>query len=318
MGARRDSVSPARFMSLGVPLPPLVEQRRIVARVDAIAARVAEARRLRDESKTEAEALQRSVFRSIFAGGVSFASLTDVPATVTLSTLRAYKNNINRGRQADVRESIRNETTGSLQMPSHWAIVRFDELCSLITDGTHNTPTYTDEGMPFLSAQNVKPYRFMPFPHRKVSVADYEKYTASVQAEQGDILMTRVGAMIGEAAVIDQPLKFAFYVSLCLLKPLHQFVSVEYLVHWLNSPSGVAAARGNTLGHGHSQGNLNLNLIRGFQVPFPPLDEQRRIVAHLDALQAKLDAARAEQSATATELDALLPSVLNRAFAGEL
>jgi type I restriction enzyme, S subunit len=41
-------------------------------------------------------------------------------------------------------------------------------------------------------------------------------------------------------------------------------------------------------------------------------------VAHLDALQAKLDAVRVEQAATAAELDALLPSVLNRAFACEL
>ena len=41
-------------------------------------------------------------------------------------------------------------------------------------------------------------------------------------------------------------------------------------------------------------------------------------MAHLDALQAKLDAVRAVQSATAAELDALLPSVLNQAFAGKL
>lgn len=49
-----------------------------------------------------------------------------------------------------------------------------------------------------------------------------------------------------------------------------------------------------------------------------PTSEQRRIVAHLDALQAKADALRALQSETAAELDALLPSVLNQAFAGKL
>ena len=49
-----------------------------------------------------------------------------------------------------------------------------------------------------------------------------------------------------------------------------------------------------------------------------PLPEQRRIVAHLDALQAKGDALKALQSESAAELDALLPAVLAKAFAGEL
>jgi type I restriction enzyme S subunit len=50
----------------------------------------------------------------------------------------------------------------------------------------------------------------------------------------------------------------------------------------------------------------------------PALAEQRRIVAYLDSLQAKADALRALQAATAAELDALLPAVLAKAFAGEL
>jgi type I restriction enzyme, S subunit len=49
-----------------------------------------------------------------------------------------------------------------------------------------------------------------------------------------------------------------------------------------------------------------------------PLDEQRHIVAYLDGLQAKLKALRELQSQTQVELDALLPSVLDRAFKGEL
>ena len=56
-------------------------------------------------------------------------------------------------------------------------------------------------------------------------------------------------------------------------------------------------------------------------IPFPAdlsFAEQRRIVAHLDALQAKADALRALQTETAAELDALLPVVLAKAFAGEL
>ena len=54
------------------------------------------------------------------------------------------------------------------------------------------------------------------------------------------------------------------------------------------------------------------------ELPVPPLPEQRRIVAELDALQAQVDALKRLQAETAAELDALLPAILDRAFKGEL
>ncbi len=63
---------------------------------------------------------------------------------------------------------------------------------------------------------------------------------------------------------------------------------------------------------------LNLADLRTVPVPLPPLDEQRRIVAHPDSLQAQSDAIRAAQVETQKEFDALMPSVLAKAFAGEL
>ncbi len=56
----------------------------------------------------------------------------------------------------------------------------------------------------------------------------------------------------------------------------------------------------------------------GYQIPLPPLSEQRRIVEYLDSLQGKVDALKGLQEESATELEALLPSVLDKAFKGEL
>jgi type I restriction enzyme S subunit len=158
----------------------------------------------------------------------------------------------------------------------------------------------------------------MPEVHRKVSLDDYAGYTRHTKPEKGDVLMTRVGAMIGEAAMIDRDLDFAFYVSLCLIKPRRDRVHTPYLVHWLNSPFGAAAAKENTLGKGHSQGNLNLKLIREFMVPLPPIDEQVRLTKRLDDVQAQITEIRTIQSQTASELDSLMPSILDKAFCGEL
>lgn len=63
---------------------------------------------------------------------------------------------------------------------------------------------------------------------------------------------------------------------------------------------------------------INQARIGQFEIVVPPLTEQRRIVAYFDGLQAKVDALKKLQTETAAELDALLPSVLDRAFVGAL
>ena len=67
-------------------------------------------------------------------------------------------------------------------------------------------------------------------------------------------------------------------------------------------------------------GNIGISAttLKTIPVPVPPISEQRRIVAYLDGLQAKVDSLKALQAKTAAELDALLPSVLDKAFKGEL
>ncbi len=61
-----------------------------------------------------------------------------------------------------------------------------------------------------------------------------------------------------------------------------------------------------------------MKTIRQLRLPVPPLNEQRQIVAYLDNLQSRIDKLRRLQSETQKELDALMPSILDKAFKGEL
>jgi type I restriction enzyme, S subunit len=68
MGDRRRRLQPGRFLSFQVGLPPVDEQRRIVAKIDAVAARLDEANRLRQEVQNDADALLHSVFHRLIQG----------------------------------------------------------------------------------------------------------------------------------------------------------------------------------------------------------------------------------------------------------
>lgn len=200
------------------------------------------------------------------------------------------------------------------ELPKAWEWVQMTNICIQITDGTHQTPKYVSVGRPFLSAQNVKPFKFMPTDHRLVSQDDFDILRKNRIPEKGDVLLTRVGAMIGEAAVIDCDFEFAFYVSLALLKLSRPNVNSDFIVLWLNSPLGTSVSIKNTLGRGVSAGNLNLSLIRNFLIGLPPLAEQHRIVAKVDELMALCDQLKARLAAANQLQQKLADGMVERAI----
>lgn len=200
------------------------------------------------------------------------------------------------------------------EIPEHWVWCNLDDICFNITDGTHQTPQYTKSGRMFISAQNVKPFRFMPEVHKFVSEEDYQIYIRNRKPEKGDLLIGRVGAGIGETAVIDQDLDFCIYVSVALVQPFKEYINSDYLAQVFNSPYGVRYAKGNISSKGGSAGNFNLGRIRSFQIPLPPQHEQEQIVAKLEELMAFCDGL--EQSIKESQVynEKLLQQVLREAL----
>lgn len=178
------------------------------------------------------------------------------------------------------------------EVPDNWVWVRFQDCCRTLTCGYASTPKYVsqEDGKPFLSAKNIKPYRFMPERHNYIEKDLYDKLRTTCKPEKDDILLTRVGAGIGEAAIIDTDLEFAIYVSLTLIKLVNnRLLYNKYILYWLNSPIGIEAAHKNTYGKNASQGNLNVNNVRNYLVPIPPFAEQHRIVNKVEKLMAEID-----------------------------
>ncbi len=161
----------------------------------------------------------------------------------------------------------------------------------------------------------------------KVSLANLkfgtlnESELAKTRLTQGDILVVRTNGsrdLVGRCAVVPglpEVMSFASYMirlrcnqemiySNFLQLVLHQQRTAGDLIDFARTTAG--------------QYNVSLGRLRNTKIPIPPLTDQRRIVAYLDGLQTKVDELRRLQAATQKELDALMPSILAKAFAGEL
>ena len=139
-----------------------------------------------------------------------------------------------------------------------------DGLVEIVTDGTHYTPTYVDEGIPFLSAINVKENCFNPTAGYKfISKEEHFQLCKRVHPKQGDILLRKVGVGPRWACVIPtNAFDFSIFVSVALIRSK---INPYYLATYLNSKYGqLQLLRFNK---GISQPDLHLEDIRKTIVP---------------------------------------------------
>ena len=272
-----------------LPLPPLAEQKRIVAKIEELLPYIDRYEkawsRLEDFNKRFPVDMQKSILQMAIQGKLVEQRSEEGTGEELYQQIQAEKQKLIKEGKIKKEKPLPeiSEDEIPFDIPESWKWCRLSEICN-VTDGTHQTPHYVEKGRPFISAQNIKPYRFMPEIYRCVSEEDYLNYNKNVSPEKGDILMTRVGAMIGEAAIINVDMEFSIYVSLTLIKCYQKNFDMSYLLHVLNSPHGRKLEEKKTLGKSASQGNLNLVFIREFLIPLPPLAEQKRIVAKLEEI----------------------------------
>ncbi len=283
----------ASVLNVPFPLPPLVEQKRIVAKIEELLPYIDRYEqawsKLEKFNSRFPEDMKRSLLQYAIQGKLVEQRSEEGTAEELFEQIQEEKQRLITEKKIKKEKQLPEITDEEkpFDIPESWKWARFSELCSVLTCGYASTPTYVDKenGKPFISAKNVKPYKFMPEDHNYISNELYEKLTQNAKPEKGDILLTRVGAGIGEAAIIDVEWDFAIYVSLTLIKLVDvKLVDNRYILYWLNSPIGVASAKKNIYGKNASQGNLNVKNVRDFLVPLPPLAEQKRIVEKLELL----------------------------------
>jgi type I restriction enzyme S subunit len=263
------AIRPSDVLNFEIPLPPLTEQRRIVAHIESLAARVNEAQRLREEASEGREALLHSAMRQIF--------------------------------KADGTKIVPLETT-----------------CAAIIDNLHSNPDYSgDCVVPCIRSSDVGWGELFLETARKTSEAEFTRRTVRGEPAENDIVLVREGGGTGKAALVEKHHRFSLGQRVMMLRPDQSVVLPKFLLYQILSPF-IYDEQIIPLSKGSASPHLNIGALRKFKFILPPLDEQRRIVAYLDGLQAKVNALRGLQSQTQEELDALLPSVLDRAFKGEL
>ena len=160
------------------------------------------------------------------------------------------------------------------EIPEDWDVQPLSKLSTYINDGTHHTPTYTRDGIPFYSVENVSANDF--YNVKYISEEEHKKLIKRCKPEKGDILMTRIGTL-GVTRVIDWEVDASIYVSLALIK-LRQEVRPEYVYSFSKSSIFKQEVEKRSLVNATPQ---KINMIEIGQVPilFPKNEEEQTAIA---------------------------------------
>jgi type I restriction enzyme, S subunit len=302
-------------------LPPLPEQKRIVARVDQLMALIddleAKQTKKRDlstrftnaslEALTTAEspedfdaAWQRVVEnfpiaidraekvaelrRTLLDLGLR-ARLTRATASAEPATQLLGRLRAERVAARGVVSKCETVQTKPFVLPASWAWARLDELWRSVTDGDHQPPPKSESGVAFLTIGNMSAGG-LNFSESRFVSEDYFRSLDELRVPaRGDLLYTVVGSY-GIPVPVETERPFCVQRHIAILKPLPS-TNVAFLRYAMQSDFVYRQAQAGVTGI--AQPTVGLGVLRAFLIPVPPAEEQSRIVAKIEHLMKLCD-----------------------------
>ena len=317
-GVGISNMSGKALASIPIPLPPLAEQKRIVAKVDELMALCDRLEAQQQERETRHAALARASLAR-FADAPTPANLPFLfhpsyaipPAALRKSILTlAVQGKLVPQDPNDEPVALTSDEPGEdvpHDVPSNWRWVRLAELAQFINgDRSKNYPSKSfrvADGVPFINAGHLS--------NGDVSLADMDYITeehfdrlGGGKVQKGDVLYCLRGSL-GKCAVVSSITRGAIASSLLIVRP-RETILVSFLYDYLVSPLGGLMIT--KYDNGSAQPNLSAANVKKYFLPLPPLVEQRRIVAKVEQLMTLVDALEtqlAASRATAAESERL-------------
>jgi type I restriction enzyme S subunit len=332
--AGQDGVRKELLDNYPVFVPPLNEQRRIVANIEALKAR---SQRVKEELEAIAPLLdqfRQSVLAAAFRGDLTAdwrEKNPDVePASVLLERIRAE-----RRRRWEEAELEKMKAQGKMpkddkwkekykepesvddsqlpELPNSWCWAPVELISTKVVDGVHKKPNYVDDGIPFVTVKNLTAGSGISFDEIKyVSPEDHEEFVKRTNPERGDILISKDGTL-GVVRVVQTDRVFSIFVSVALVKPVTYKMS-DYLEFAFSAPQMQRQMLGTGIGLMH----IHLKDLRRYAVPVSPLIEQEEIVNRINKHLRTIEKISLNVDSNQKNCDQLDRSILAKAFRGEL
>ncbi len=317
-GAAQPNISPKEIAEFEIPLPPLPEQRRIVARIEELFSHLDAGVSALRHAKAQLQRYRQSVLAAAVTGQLTQAWREQHPDTESGEELlkRILKDRREQwSGRGKYKEAPPLDVRDLPEVPGSWLWATTAQIFTEIKDGTHDTPKYHASGIPFITQKHIKPQGLVFDDYKFISQADHDHFYTRSNPEEGDILISMIGVNRGQSCVVPSTEVFSIK-NVGLFKPHRVLTNVKFLQASISSlPSQKRLLKRSK---GGAQPFVGLNELRTWALPLPPLDEQHQIVAEVEARTTAIDHLEAELDRQITRSNRLRQSTLASAFRGAL
>ena len=271
-----------------IPLPPLAEQKRIVAKIEELLPYIDRYEKawskLEDFNKRFPGDMQKSVLQMAIQGKLVEQRPEEGTGEELYRQIQAEKQSLIKSGKIKKEKPLPeiSEDEIPFDIPDSWKWVRIGSIAKKVTDGTHHSPPNTNHGeFMYVTAKNIKESGVVLSGITFVSKTIHDEIYSRCNPEQGDVLLIKDGATTGVVTVnnIEQP--FSMLSSVALIK-VSKSLCAWYLVYALRSNLFYKAIRSQMKGTGITR--ITLKQIEPMLIPLPPLAEQKRIVQKLEEI----------------------------------
>ena len=281
-----------------VPLPPLAEQKRIVAKIEELMPLVEEygkkEERLSSLDVEFPDALRKSILQQAIQGKLTKRDPADEPASELLRRIRSTRNQLQKNKAAKKCQATEDidESETPFDLPEKWTWAKLGWITQKV--GAGSTPqggaaVYVPNGIKFLREQNVHDDGLHLSAVVFIDEKTHQQMAGSIVHPQ-DILMNITGASIGRNALVADNFDEANVNQHVLIIRLVDKALRLYLHYCLCAPFVLNQMFSKQIG---DKPGLSAKKVENFLVPLPPLAEQQRIVARVDELLAMCDELKA-------------------------
>ncbi len=194
-------------------------------------------------------------------------------------------------------------------LPKGWEWKKLGKIAKLQNGFAFKSKLFVNDGLPIVRIKNIKNEKVLLDDVVYFNVEDYGKKLDSYQIKKNDILIAMSGATTGKIGLYDTE-EISYLNQRVGLFRIENSNLRSYLFYFLSTQ----IEKNLELSLGAAQPNLSTEQINNIELPLPPLEEQKRIVAKLDILFAKIDKAIALHQKNCEEADIFMASVLNDVF----
>ena len=301
-----------------LPLAPEEQQKRIVAEIEKQFSRLDEAVANLKRVKANLKRYKASVLKVAVEGKLTEdwrKQHPDVePAEKLLERIIAERRAEWSGK-GTYRDQEASEYYDLPRLPPGWVWTTSLQVFKEVKDGTHDTPKYQENGVPFITQKHIKPAGLIFSDFKLISEVDHEQFYRRSNPERGDILVSMIGVNRGQSCIVSTDAIFSIK-NVGLFKPNHFLTSSKFLQLYFSSLVGQKLILRSS--KGGAQPFIGLTELRAWPLPLPPLKEQHWIVAEVERRLSVIDELEAAVEANLTRADRLRQSILSNAFAGKL